>query len=68
MSIRRKEIVMKALIAVMLASACWITSVVQWFQHDDHVALGWFGLSIVIGSYANYAARSLMNRGGTYRA
>lgn len=48
------------LVLVLASSGCWITAVVQWFQHDDHAALGFLGLSMVLGNYAAVQARKFI--------
>lgn len=53
---------MKLLILVLLSSITWILAVVNWFQHDDHTALGWFGASMILGNWANNEARAFMER------
>jgi hypothetical protein len=49
---------MKLLILVILTSAAWITAIVQWFQHDDHAAIGFLMLSMGLGNYAVSEARA----------
>jgi hypothetical protein len=48
---------MKALVLVLASSAAWILAVVMWFKHDDHAALGFLGLSMVLGNWATQEAR-----------
>lgn len=50
------------LVLVLAASGTWIAAVVQWFQHDDHAALGFLGLSMVLTNYATREARRIVGR------
>lgn len=46
---------MKALLALLLflAALCFtVAAVVNWFQHDDHAAIGFMYLSIVSGNFS----------------
>jgi hypothetical protein len=53
----------KWLIVVIVGSlAAWVTAIVQWFQHDDHAALGLLGLSMVLGNYAHSLARTWVSK------
>lgn len=53
---------MKLLILIILTSATWITAIVQWFQHDDHTALGFLILSLFFGNWASGEISQTMNK------
>jgi hypothetical protein len=39
------------LLGLLLGSITWILSIVAWFHHDDHAALGWFMLCVFITAW-----------------
>jgi hypothetical protein len=57
---------MKLLLLIVLVVAAWVAAVVQWFQHDDHAALGLLGLAMVLGNYTGVEARKLVSNRGSW--